>query len=346
MNILDSKYFHYSGRILKTKDSAYLGFTNSKIEFYTQANESNNSIIQIIIETKLNGDINNARLKVLIDSKEYPNNLLILDKEQNTFSIPLPTDPNVHQVTIIKITEAGMSYAKIKDISILDGNIIPYPSENDTRLKVEFIGDSITCGYGVYGEPDSEYNISDEDGMVTYAALTANALNLNAQYFSVSGFGMYIKYDGDLDGVIPKIYEHTNYFVDTDTLYNFEEFKPDLYVINLGTNDSGHLDNEINQRHFVESYVEFIKRLKNKSPNAKILCMIGTLCTNVFSFIEEAVQIAEKQGFTDLYTFELPYHDIERDGIASGHPSLTTHQKDSIRLTEKIKQIFPQDFSK
>lgn len=340
MNILDSKYFQYSGRILKTNDSAYLGFTNSKIEFFAQSNESNNSIIQIIIETKLNGDINNARLKVLLDAKEYPNNLLILDKEQNIFSIPLPADGNVHQITIIKITEAGMSYAKLKDINILNGNIIPYPYENDTRLKVEFIGDSITCGYGVYGEPDSEYNISDEDGMVTYAALTAKALNLNAQYFSVSGFGMYIKYDGDLDGVIPKIYEHTNYFIDTDTYYDFEEFKPDLYVINLGTNDSGHLETVMNQRHFVEAYVDFIKRLKIKSPNAKILCMIGTLCTNVFPFIDEAVQLAKDQGIIDLYTFELPYHDVETDGMASGHPSLITHQKDSLRLTEKIKEIF------
>ncbi|BCN30453.1 SGNH/GDSL hydrolase family protein [Anaeromicropila herbilytica] len=339
MNVVDSKYFNYSGRIIKEDTFAYLGFTNSKVEFYVKSSSTVTSELDISFETKLNGEVNNARLRVMIDNS-YIENVLVLDKQHNSFIIPLPEDELTHKITIIKITEAAMSYAKLNDITVINGTILPYPYQNDSRIRVEFIGDSITCGYGVYGEPDSEYDIKEEDGTVTYAALTADELNLNAQYFSVSGYGMYLKYDGDLEGVIPKIYSYTNYFIDQDALYNFKEFIPDLYVINLGTNDSGHLDELNNQINFKNTYLEFIKNLKNINPNAKILCIIGTLCTNVYPFINEVVQTARAEGITDIYTLELPYHDVEKDGMASGHPSLVSHQKDSKRLCKKIAEIF------
>lgn len=339
IDLLDSNYFNFTGRIIKKDNSAYLGFTNSKVEFYVQGDNKEKTIITATIGTKINGDENNARLKVLIDDILIPEFIIVLDQEKDTYQLPIINDSQVHKITIIKITEAAMSYAQLLDISVEHGNIIPYQYTEDNRLKVEFIGDSITCGYGVYGEPNSEYNISEEDGMVTYAALTAEKLNLNARYFSVSGFGVYLKYDGDLNGVIPKVYPYTNYFVDDTLAFDFSEFIPDLYVINLGTNDSGHLGDESIRTKFVNSYVDFLRLLKEKSPKAKVLCIIGTLCTNVYPSIIEAVKLAENTGLSDLYTMELPYHNVELDGMASGHPSLITHKKDAILLTNKIKEI-------
>lgn len=339
VSVLDKNYFRYSGRILEKDNSAYLGFTNSKVEFFMKGNSSKNCGVAAHIETKQNGEENEARLKVFIDESDVPAAILILHEESKDYLIFTFDDNEIHKITIIKITEAAMSYAKLTSVTISEGELISLPPLEEKKLKVEFIGDSITCGYGVYGDPESEYHIKDEDGMVTYAALAANVLDLDARYTCVSGYGMYIKYDGDLEGTLPKIYPYTNFFVDEKEKYDFSEFIPDLFVINLGTNDCNHLNKEEVQKGFVSTYVDFLKLLKSYAPKSKILCVCGTLCTSAFNYIDSAVKLAKESGLTDLYSYEFPFMDIEKDGIASGHPSLITHRKDAQRLVVKIKEI-------
>jgi hypothetical protein len=338
ISILDKKYFRYSGRILEKENSAYLGFTNSTIEFYVKCKSKDKSVITASIGTERNGEVNDARLKVYIDDSREES-LLVLNKEINDYTLATLTDNETHKITIIKITEASMSYAKLNNITIEGGEILPLEPVDEKRMKVEFIGDSITCGYGVYGAPNSEFHIKEEDGMLSYASIVSQSLNLNARYFSVSGYGVFVKYDGDPEGIIPKVYPYTNYFIDEKEFYDFNEFIPDLVVINLGTNDSGHLHKEEIQKGFTTNYINLIKYIKSNAPNTKVLCTCGTLCTNAFPFVQKAVNQALNDGIRDLYTFELPYHDVEHDGMASGHPSIITHQKDAERLSAIIKDI-------
>lgn len=338
INVTNQDLFKYEGRILYKESSAILGWTNSAVSFYIKGTSSLITV-SARIRTKNNGEENEARLKVYLDDKEKEETLLVLHEEDALYTLSTFSDEALHKITIIKITEAAMSYALLDEIIVTGGEIIPYPVIVDNRLKVEFIGDSITCGYGVYGEPESEYHINEEDGMVTYAAYTARELGLNARYTAVSGYGVYTKYDGDLTGILPRIYPYTNYFVDENIKYNFKEFIPDLFVINLGTNDSGHLEKPEIQKGFLSNYVEFLHLLKSYAPNSNILCICGSLCTNAFTFVEQAVTIAKEQGLTNLYTLKLPFHNVAQDGKSSNHPSIKTHEKDGIRLIEKIKEI-------
>lgn len=63
------------------------------------------------------------------------------------------------------------------------------------------------------------------------------------------------------------------------------------------------------------------------------------MCTNVFQYIEKAVNQAKAEGLTELYKMEFPYHDIINDGMAGGHPTITTHRKNADQLAGKIKEI-------
>ena len=337
--ILNRNYFMYNGRILENNGSSYLGFTNSSVEFYVKGYDDKNLIITADISTNLNDEVNEARLKIFIDNCDTPSSIIVLNKEKSDYIVASFDDDDIHKITIVKITEAAMSYAKFNEINILGGDLLALPDIEDERLKVEFIGDSITCGYGVHGLPNSPYHIKEEDGLYSYAHLTAKALNLNARYFSVSGFGVFTKYDGDRNGIISKVYPYTNYFIDETITFDPKEFTPDLYVINLGTNDSGHIHNLEVANGFVNNYIELLLTLKKYSPDAKILCTCGTLCNNVFSYIIEAVNKAKKIGLTNIHLLEFPYHNVIEDGIASGHPSFKTHEKDSILLISKIKEI-------
>lgn len=337
-NVTNQNYFKYAGRTLFQETSAILSWTNSSITFYVKGSATPTTIYSRII-TKNNGEVNEARLKVYLDDKEEAKTLLVLHEEDAVYTLASFADETIHKITMIKITEAAMSYAQIEEITITGGELIPFTESEDTRLKIEYIGDSITCGYGVYGEPESEYHIREEDGMVTYAAYVTKALHLNARYTAVSGYGMFIKYDGDLTGTIPRIYPYTNYFANENEKYDFSEFIPDLFVINLGTNDSGHLDKNEISNGFINNYIQFLHFLKSYAPNSKILCICGSLCTNAFTFIKDAVSLATDQGLSDIYTLSLPFHDVIKDGKASNHPSIQTHIKDGIRVAEKLKEI-------
>lgn len=335
---LDENYFRFSGRILELNGAPCLSYTNSSLEFYVKASKSGTRITAQI-GTNLTDEIDQARLKVFLDNSLIPDHLFVLTKESEEFTLAQLEDNELHKITLIKITEASKSYAQINCINVMNGELLPLPTREDNRLKVEFIGDSITCGYGVYGAPEAEYHIKDEDGTMAYSYLTARELNLNARYFSISGYGVLLQWDGNPEGYISKVYPYTNYFINRTEKYNLKEFIPDLFIINLGTNDSYHLNKEEVQKGFHTNYIELLKFLKSYAPDSKILCVCGTMCTNAFQYIDKAVDQAKAEGLTELYTMEFPYHDIINDGIAGGHPTITTHQKNAAQLVGKLKEI-------
>lgn len=336
-NVLDSTYFKYEGRIVKKNNSAYLGFTNSTVTFQVNCLTSTNKITAIL-GSSFDEQKNYPRLKLFIDNTDM-NTIFIMDRESQSITVTTNLSAGTHTIRLHKITEAKMSHVRFDNVILESCQLIPHEIASDSRTKIEFIGDSITCGYGVYGEPDSDFHICEEDGTQTYAYLAAQELNLNARYTAVSGFGVYTQYDGDLNGVLPKIYPYTNYFVDSTIEYDFNEFIPNIIVINLGTNDAKWLDKPMYKENFIPAYVTFLFYIRSKYPDAKLLLLGGTLCEFLYPYIEDVVKCAKAHGMKNIDSYELPFHDVAQDGIASGHPTIATHKKDANRLIEKLKEI-------
>ena len=176
IHIFDRNYYRYYGRILVKNDMAYLGYTNSFVEFYVKGDKNNATVVTATIGSDVEKQVDWTRLKVYIDDELATKEPIVLDELVKTYEIAKLNDTEVHKITIIKVTEAQMSYAELRSIDIENGTLLPLPSDEDTRVKVEFIGDSITCGYGVLGEPHSEFHIREEDGELSYAALTSKEL--------------------------------------------------------------------------------------------------------------------------------------------------------------------------
>lgn len=90
---------------------------------------------------------------------------------------------------VIKLSESCNSTIGIKDINVVSENGI-HPSKNKTH-KIEFIGDSITCGYGVDAKDQNEsFKTDTEDFSKTYAYKTAEALDADYSVVSYSGYGV------------------------------------------------------------------------------------------------------------------------------------------------------------
>ena len=101
-------------------------------------------------------------------------------------------------VRVMKFSEAAFGYAGLKSLEI-DGKLqmvepVETTGENHP-LKLEFIGDSITCGYGIEGvwEKDT-FTTQQERPDKAYAFLTAKALGAQVQLCSWSGIGLISNY--------------------------------------------------------------------------------------------------------------------------------------------------------
>lgn len=319
----------WEGRILSRYGVNYMGYTNSSVTMQVQGDA-----LSMYLTTGNNEQVNQPGLRIYVDGE--PISELVLEKRCGWYEICRLNPAKAHTVRLIKITEAAMSYVGVERILVSGGRLLPQESA-DERTRVEFIGDSITCGYGVHGAPESEYTIREEDGECSYAAFMAKEMNWNARFISASGYGMYVEYTGDPKNNVPKLYPYVNWFLDTEQEIKEGEFEPRFIFVNLGTNDSGHLGKPEVLQGFLDAYKGFLEMLRARHRDAVIICVLGTLCRDVFPYVEQTVERVKQEGMEDVYALELPFHNVQLDGMASNHPSIATHKKDAARILEWMR---------
>lgn len=107
--------------------------------------------------------------------------------------------------------------------------------------QIEFIGDSLTVGYGNLSNSrtctwDQLKRNTNSD--VSYGALTARQLNADYQINGYSGLGMVRNYNGGRTDVTYRtFYDRALLNVSGDVWQNPGTWRPQVVVVNLGTND-------------------------------------------------------------------------------------------------------------
>ncbi len=326
-DLADSVYFR--GRILWREDGALFGYTNSSFTVHFRGKK-----VSALLKTGDNAEVNEPGLRVYVDDAEVKE-IVLHEREENVTLAEFDEEAE-HSLRVVKITEAAMSYVCFAELEV-EGELLP--KEEDKRPKALFIGDSITCGYGVLGAPDSEYTVREEDGERCYAAFLAKEMDWNAEWVSVSGHGMFVEYTGDTENILPREFPYTNWFYDKETREDYSRFQPDYIVVNLGTNDSGNLSNPWILGGFKSRYESFLYTLRLAYPEAKIICVLGTLAPGVYPYVAEVIERVKAAGMKEVYGLELPEHDVEHDGMASGHPTEATHRKDAERIAKFVRSL-------
>ncbi|WP_256096474.1 SGNH/GDSL hydrolase family protein [Streptomyces sp. LUP30] len=107
--------------------------------------------------------------------------------------------------------------------------------------QIEFIGDSLTVGYGNLStsrDCTAEQVSRTTDADVSYGALTARRLGADYQLNAYSGLGMVRNYNGGSPDVTYRTFYHRALLnVSGDVWRNPGTWRPQLVVVNLGTND-------------------------------------------------------------------------------------------------------------
>ena len=187
-----------------------------------------------------------------------------------------------HVVTIVKRTEANVGKGFFLGFTFA-GRIQPPPTA--PARKVEFIGDSITAGFGVdapNGDPACQADgmgQPTEDVYKAFGPVLARTLNADSHVIGISGIGLVLNYSQMYDArTMPEVYDLFYPEIvtpDGGTPVNWDptKFTPDAIVIALGTNDFSHGDTMrplVDTTAFANAYVDFIHKLRGYYTNAEI----------------------------------------------------------------------------
>jgi hypothetical protein len=281
---------------------------------------------------------------------------LKLKQGKHLYLIPTPFN-NGNFITLLKATEAHVGEVKFYGVEIA-GEKVTDALDVAKTLRIQFIGNSITCGYGNMvsipappaGNPLTGFHTENQNAYMSYAMQTARKLNAIPMLVSFSGKGMYRNFDSDTIETMPKIYDRIHLHKVDSPKWDHTQQLPDIIVINLGTNDYfGESQNKpLNDSVFVQTYIQFVERLMGHYPNTKIICANGSMMndgfpegkkcwTRIQASIQKVQEHFKAKGNTNIYTFfftpqSAPYGE-------DYHPSLATHTKMAEELSTFIQTV-------
>lgn len=334
------------GRTMEAKDSLWLVHSGTGMEF---SFTGTSATIKIKPDSSFMNRSNQARVAIYVNGERVVDDMV--DKMEKEYKVFESTEPAECTVRVVKLSEAAYSTLGVTAINATCIGAIK-PTENSDKL-IEFIGDSITCGYGV-DDLDSSHHFSTttEDATKTYAYKTAEKLGADYSLVSLSGYGIISGYSGDGkkqdQQIIPMYYEkmgnsggtYLGDFVAQERDWGFEEL-PDAIVINLGTNDASYVKNAADKKEeYTVAYVAFLKQVREKNPDATLFCTLGIMGADLYPCIEDAVaRYIQETGDAKVHTMKFATQS-SADGIAADwHPSEKTHEKAAEKLAAKIKEI-------
>ena len=222
--------------------------------------------------------------------------------------------------------------------------------------KIEFIGNSITCGYGNEGLKKEEgFDYATENHYYSYASIVAR--NLQAQHWVVarSGIGAYRNYDGPKTGNpesnMPVQYEYTGYAWKPELRkeatflqekWDFSRYQPDVVCINLGTNDLSTPNYDLTL--LKQGYQKLLKMVRQHNPKAKIVFLTGSMLYNqelqmAKQLLDEVTAEAQKAGDKEVYRFDMNHIDGEAFLGNDWHPNVYQDEKMAGELTPYLRKL-------
>ena len=337
----DKYYVKPIGRTCYEDGVRYFSHSGSGIEFVCRGEYALINIVDDSGGRYLSG--HKARFAI------YKNGEMLFDElvteSEKTYNIILDGYESDSVIKIIKLSEAQYSSMGIGEIAVYGKSKI-VPTE-EKPLKIEFIGDSITCGYGTDEEnPRGYFSTATENFTKTYAYLTAEKLGADYSSVCFSGYGIYSGYTSNgvrnASDIVPNYYDKSWFlYGGRDIQWDFGEFQSDIVVINLGTNDASYCGSSLSGRQeFTRRYTEFIKQVRFYNPYAYIMCILGDMNNSMYSCIEQAVSnyindTRDNRVISQSIAYRMDINDI----VINGHPGYLSNLCAAEDLVVKINEL-------
>lgn len=323
---------YYEGRIGFKEEAAELYWSGTSI----LVNFEGTGIAAILKDSDTANYYN-----ILIDG--IPVSKIHTSQQKQVYQLATGLPPGKHSLLLFKRTEWDKGTTFFYGFDLEGKSFLLSPPQPKKR-KIEFFGNSITCGYA---NEDSSSNDSGkgyfENNYRSYAAITARHFNAQYHCTAKSGIGITVSW---FPLIMSEMYDRLNPN-DSGSKWNFLKYTPDVVVINLLQNDSwltkmpdhpefkNRFGTKAPSEDFViQQYQSFVKTVREKYPSASIICMLGNMdITREGSpwpgYVEKAVK---PLGDKKIYTLFVPYKNTP------GHPRVAEQEAMARRLIAFIDQ--------
>lgn len=230
-----------------------------------------------------------------------------------------------------------------------EGDFLPLPRP---ACRLEFVGDSLSSGEGLYGAREEDVFASAWFGAALgFPQRTADLLGGECRIVSQSGWGLRSDWRNNPGHALPDRYERVcgpaageaGAALGAQAPYDFADWRPDAVVVNLGTNDAGAMDNPpwqgplgetFQQRRDPEglvllerSAVDFLRLLRRRNPRALLLWAYGMAEDTLAPCLEGAVTRFREETGDDRAWF-LPLTAVTEAAMGSRlHPGRDCHRQ-------------------
>ncbi len=226
-----------------------------------------------------------------------------------------------HTVKLFKSCMLIITHSVIESIAV-EGQILPPPAPK--KHKILAIGDSISIGRVVYARGEQDMSTHEVNSCTkAYPYRTAKAFDADLHLIAASGYGIVSCADGTRDNIIP-----ANFDFDVPSTKSpcKHEYKPDLIIFNLGTNDTAA---KVPKEEFKPAAEAFFERIRTAYGNVPIVIFYGAMGTPWEDIYREIIAKRAENGDTNMYLHILEHTRPEHTICA--HP------------TDDMGEIYAQD---
>lgn len=318
---LNNSYITYLGRVAPTATTAQMEWPGTGFEIAVRGGEVNANLSGVAKSTD-----NPMYVAIYVDGiRTKKIELKKGNNEWHTLADNLPTD-RVTTVRVVKLNEGthgSVVLQGLKANGTLENTTLP-------NRRIIWIGDSISCGFGVLGQSSTEaFSTRTQDITLTYGWLLSDVFNAQRHIIAASGHGVATSSSGStVEQLIPLLYSQTGFR--TATQWDHAKYQPDLIVVNLGTNDAVGKTTASHLRTGVRS---FVTQLRTAHPSAKIVWVYGFMRDDFADDIKEEVE-ALGGHFLKAYTIA-----DSKDIGSRNHPSDDAHAKLAKNLESQLRSI-------
>ena len=215
-------------RMEATADGIVCDWSAAGVEFV--ATGKGDMTFSLSVTTNLGGGKEGCFFRAYVDGAAYLNGeSAYYEVKKGDATITLKNLPEgTHTVRLVKVTGYTLANTTLRSVSF-DGTVAE-TAPAAKNLLLEFVGDSICCGWGVIGDHKGAY--SDQDATMAYPYLIAEAMGADLSVMALSGQGLTVGNPGILAG-----YKYASPNRSMKAEYGFAR-KADYSILNVGTNDA------------------------------------------------------------------------------------------------------------
>jgi hypothetical protein len=240
-------------------------------------------------------------------------------------SNPLPA--GTHDIRILKATEADWNGGDpIPNYLTFFGLVAPgattLPGSPLPRRKIEFLGDSITAGYcnecQVKSADAQAFDHQEEYGL-TWDHQICETLDAQCHTAAWSGLGMVRNCCGG-NTTMPSIFNRT-LATDSSTTWDWDSWKADALVINLGTNDGGAATDP--KYTYVQTYTDVIMQAsRHYGSTLHVFLACGPMSTSYCAPVQQVITAVTGQGVKAHFLDQRGFLNGTFGPACCGHPSI------------------------